>query len=81
LERVNQQIILGTEKVLRRLGITLTQPEMDALCNCQPLAVERLLLRLKRRIEADKARLNGEGGSRSPSSGTAASESSIVEYI
>ena len=54
------------EKVLRRLGITLTQTEMDALCNCQPMAVESLLLRIKVKIEADKARLEGRSCS-SPS--------------
>ncbi len=67
--------IILTEKVLRRLGITLSQQEIDALCNCQPMSVEGLLLRLKHRIEADKARLRGDGGSRSPSSGRPRNES------
>ena len=45
------------QKVLKRLGGVITKQDMEAMCNCQPGAVERTLKMLQ--IKIAKARDDG----------------------
>uniref|UniRef100_A0A7R9VBL5 Calponin-homology (CH) domain-containing protein n=1 Tax=Chlamydomonas euryale TaxID=1486919 RepID=A0A7R9VBL5_9CHLO len=39
-----------SQKVFKRMGFTLSKEDMDAMCNCQPGAVERVLKLMKVKI-------------------------------
>lgn len=48
------------QKALKRLGGAISKQDMEAMCNCQPGAVERTLKMLQ--IKIAKAREEGFGG-------------------
>ena len=46
------------KKAMKRLGIALTQAELEDVCNCVPMALEKVLAVLYRKVNEDRNRLD-----------------------